>query len=307
MTDYRTLREPRVSVGLPVYNGANYLSLAIESILAQTYGDFELVISDNASTDDTPAIVERFSLADDRIRSIRNESNLGGARNANNTFKLARGEFFRWAGHDDLVDPRYLEACVEELDRHQDVVLACPGEIIIDEAGRELERILLPWGAEPNVVERVRAFANRQSNTDAFYGLMRASALRRTRLLGSYVMSDRILLCELAMLGRFGTIPEFLFMRRVHPKNVHVNWRARKVWFDPNHRHDVSFPNWAIARGYASAVIRAPIDWRDKLSCGWIVATEIGSNGHRMAKDLVVPMTRLLPGSKRPESLRNWE
>src|SRR3954470_1068595 len=95
-------RRPRVSIGLPVYNGQRFLAPAVSSLLAQTFADFELVICDNASTDDTEAICRRFAERDPRVRYHRNEQNVGAAPNFNRALALSTGQYFKWAAHDDL-------------------------------------------------------------------------------------------------------------------------------------------------------------------------------------------------------------
>src|SRR5687767_9303189 len=109
--------EPRVSIGLPVFNGESHLALALDSVLAQTFGDFELVISDNGSTDSTRQICEDYAKRDARIRYLRSDENRGAAWNYNRVFERSRGAFFKWMAHDDLIAPQYLERCVEALDR----------------------------------------------------------------------------------------------------------------------------------------------------------------------------------------------
>ncbi len=126
---------PTISIGLPVWNGARYLADAIESILSQTFTDFELIISDNASTDDTAQIAQNFAERDRRIRYHRNEENIGGARNENLTFELSRGRYFRLSAYDDLVEPTLLERCVETLEQDPDAVLCFPETLVIDERG----------------------------------------------------------------------------------------------------------------------------------------------------------------------------
>src|SRR5262245_57216615 len=93
---------PRVSIGLPVYNGAKYLAEAIDSLLEQTFSDFELIISDNGSTDATPAICEEYAAKDGRIRFLRQEINRGLAWNWNCVLEESRGAYFKWAACDDL-------------------------------------------------------------------------------------------------------------------------------------------------------------------------------------------------------------
>jgi glycosyltransferase involved in cell wall biosynthesis len=128
---------PRVSIGLPVYNGERYLRESIDSILAQTFQNFELVICDNASTDATARICEEYTERDPRVRYFRNARNIGGINNANLTFERSRGELFRWAAHDDVCAPTLLERCVQVLDERADAVGVYPGTINIDEDGME--------------------------------------------------------------------------------------------------------------------------------------------------------------------------
>src|SRR5262245_31410059 len=117
-------RRPRVSIGVPVYNGERYLRECIDSILGQTFRDFELILSDNASTDATRTICEAYATRDPRVRYYRNEQNLGACRNFNRCVELARGDYFLWAAHDDAIAPEYLARCVEALDRDPSVVLS---------------------------------------------------------------------------------------------------------------------------------------------------------------------------------------
>src|SRR3546814_12920885 len=94
----------RVTIGLPVYNGANYLAAAIESILAQTVADFDLIISDNASTDATEQICRAYAGADRRIRYVRQPQTLGAAANFNLLARMSEKPYFKWAAPDDLLD-----------------------------------------------------------------------------------------------------------------------------------------------------------------------------------------------------------
>ena len=111
-----------VSIGLPVYNGENYLSAAIESIAAQTFQDFELIISDNDSTDRTPEICRHYMMQDKRIRYFRNKRNLGAAPNYNRTYELSQGQYFKWTAHDDIICPDFLAKCVVALEAEPEAV-----------------------------------------------------------------------------------------------------------------------------------------------------------------------------------------
>ncbi len=110
---------PKVSVGMPVYNGAETLPAALDSLLAQTYTDFEVLINDNASTDATEAICRAYAARDSRIRYERNSANLGAAGNFNRVFERARGAYFKWFACDDLLAPDYLAECVAALEHLQ--------------------------------------------------------------------------------------------------------------------------------------------------------------------------------------------
>src|SRR3989442_255266 len=135
-TSWRSSRRPRVSVGMPVYNGERYLAEAVDSLLAQTYEDFELIICDNASTDRTGEIARSYAARDTRVRYARNEKNLGAGGNFRRAVALASGEYFRWAASDDVCAPQSLARCVEVLDQEPAAVLAYPSTRFIDEHGR---------------------------------------------------------------------------------------------------------------------------------------------------------------------------
>src|SRR5215469_10542482 len=126
---------PRLSIGLPVYNGERYLAESIEALLGQTYTDFELVISDNASTDSTGDICRRYEKEDSRVRYFRQPRNIGLAPNHNYVVEQARGELFKWAANDDLYARDLVERCVAALDEHPDVVLAHSWTARIDTSG----------------------------------------------------------------------------------------------------------------------------------------------------------------------------
>jgi glycosyltransferase involved in cell wall biosynthesis len=128
---------PAVTVGVPVYNSERFLAETLRSILAQTYTDFELVISDNASTDRTGAICEEFARADSRIHYVRRPQNIGLPRNYNSLVGLARGRYFKWSSSNDLTQPRFLAACVPTLDARRDVVLVYPRTRLFDRASGE--------------------------------------------------------------------------------------------------------------------------------------------------------------------------
>src|SRR2546425_2550054 len=128
-------QSPLVSIGLPVYNGENYVREAIESILDQGFADFELIISDNASTDRTGEICREWISRDSRVRYYKSEVNRGLAWNFNRVFELACGRYFLWVSHDDRVGEDYLSRCLEVLERYSGVVLCFSNSNYINETG----------------------------------------------------------------------------------------------------------------------------------------------------------------------------
>ena len=275
--------DPRVSIGLPVYNAENFLREALDSILAQTFTNFELIICDNASTDNTEKICQEYVAKDQRIHYYRNEQNLGAAINYNRVFELSKGEYFKWANHDDLCAPEFLERCVEVLDQHPSVVLAYPKTILIDEQGKIIQELfneLNLTSSKPH--ERFIRYHNCTFNPEIadpvtivglwmpIYGLIRSNLLKMTRLIGLYVSSDTVLIEELALLGEFYLVPENLFFKREYPgrgTQKYFKYDQRILWFDPHKKGKLLFPQWRLLIERLIIIKNAPIDWREKINC----------------------------------------
>lgn len=210
---------PTVSVGIPVYNGERYLREALDSLLAQTYEDFEVLISDNASTDATEEICRAAIAHDRRVRYVRSDENRGVGFNFSRVVEDTTGRYFKWAASDDLVAPTFLERCVEVMrDSSERVVLVFPRARIIDAKGafvRDHEAQLHLREAEPH--QRLRHLVRNIVMTNELFGLVRRPALERTRLMDTFLTADYVLLAELALEGEFWEVPEPLFFRREHP------------------------------------------------------------------------------------------
>ena len=214
----RTAGPPRVTLGVTAYNVERYLPLAFESVLAQDFTDFEVVVCDNRSTDRTWKICQEYAARDPRFRIHRNDENLGEAGNFARVVSLARGEFFRLTAHDDLMAPTLLSECVAVLDADPGVVCAYPQTVIIDADGNRIsdwdDRLDL---SDPSPLRRLAHFARRWSLLNELFGVMRTDALRNTKLLGQYLSSDARIVAELVVQGRFQVVPARLFQRRMHP------------------------------------------------------------------------------------------
>lgn len=269
---------PKISIGLPVYNGERYLSEAISSILNQTYKNFELIISDNASTDSTKEICESFSKKDKRIKYYRAEHNKGAAWNFNNTFHFSSGEYFKWAAHDDIIAPDFLHRCTQIMDEDPSIVL-CHSEIqIIDDnsevikghqhSSENINQYLKNIGRyEPHL--RFNDLIQYAHPCIEIFGLLRRDILSRSPLIAGYIGSDRNLLAELALRGRFYRIPELLFYSRMHDdRSIKIeNKISLRRWFNPKDKSTVVFPSWKNGYEYLKTIKRAPISLKQKLNC----------------------------------------
>jgi glycosyltransferase involved in cell wall biosynthesis len=271
-------RRPCVSVGLPVYNGERYLSAALDSILAQTFEDFELVVSDNGSTDGTQEIVRDFLGRDDRVRYVRVEDNRGAMWNFNEVFQQSRGEFFKPACHDDLHEPEFLERCLDAYrEAPASVVLVYPRTRLIDEDGVELgsydDRLDLR-GTDP--AERLRAYLANVRMVNPLFGVHRTRTFASTRRFQSFVSADVVLLAELAMRGEFWELPDALFLRRDHAgrsERAHATKADLARFYDPRRRHRTDGKRLAQTGGLFRAAWEAPLPLRQRLRCGAVVGT----------------------------------
>ncbi|MBK7894894.1 MAG: glycosyltransferase family 2 protein [Anaerolineaceae bacterium] len=280
--------QPLVSIGLAVYNGEQYLEEALNSLLGQTFTDFEIIISDNASTDHTAEICLRYAEQDARIRYHRNATNIGGANNENQTFRMSRGKYFRWAADDDICAPTLIEECVKVLEENPDIVLCFPKTIKIDGEGDEMGRAIVE---EPNAEKsfsRFRAMAIAKDSCEQTYGLIRSDVLQKTRLQQNYTNSDRTLLAELAIHGKFHEIPQYLFYKRFHEKNVYLDWRTRMAWFDPSIKGKIVFPWWMQFFDYFKTIKRSPISRYEQMRCYLFMFEWALRFGKNLTKDLLV-------------------
>ena len=253
---------PDITIGVPVYNGERYLEKALRSVLDQTGVDLELIISDNASTDRTPDICRAFAASDRRVRYLQSESNQGAAVNYNRLVGLARAEYFKWAAHDDVLEPTFLRDCVWALERDERAVLSFPYAVVIDEEGAAvgpeiMDEVVVRADTPHERLREYLASSWENPRCTAILGVMRTGTLRRTRLIGRYLSADRILLAELAMQGRFVRVPGVLLKRRRHEESsmrAHVTAEARMRWFDTSYRGTLRSPHLLWLWKYLTAI-----------------------------------------------------
>ncbi|MEQ8783482.1 MAG: glycosyltransferase [Roseibium album] len=268
---------PSISVGMPVYNGDQYVADAISAIQNQTFADFELIISDNASTDGTQDVCRRFARTDSRIQYSRNERNLGAAQNYNLVFRKSVGRYFRWANADDVSGRELHARCFDVLERHPDAVLAYGKTQLIDQDGsvmQDYEDNLNLRDQRPS--DRYRKFFDVVGLSNVLYGLIRRDALTQTRLMGTggIPSADILLIAELTLHGKFVEIPQSLFSRRIH--RMASSWNPsddeaqRKFWSASG--KGFVLPTWRTGFSEIASVFKAPISASEKAKiCRYIV------------------------------------
>jgi glycosyltransferase involved in cell wall biosynthesis len=209
--------KPTVAIGLPVYNGENYLREAIDSLLAQDYVNFKIVISDNASTDSTGDICREYVARDDRITYHLAEKNLGACWNFNRVLELSEGDYFMWAAHDDLWAPGFISKCVEALERDKEAVLCHSQVQDITADGKPVGKPYIAYVNEEATTRGRwhRTHTNWQLHT-AIYGIMRMSVAKKVRPPLTFISCDLIFVAEISIHGKIIQIPEVLQYNRLH-------------------------------------------------------------------------------------------
>lgn len=262
-------RAPRVSIGIPVYNAEAYLEHTIRSVLDQTYPDFELILSDNASTDRSLEICREYAARDPRIRLTAHPVNQGAQFNFRYVFQTARGPYFRWCASDDYFAPESLETCVATLDANPDVVLCYPGTILVDGEGRFLREYDDDLDLRmDDPVERYRQVVARIMLVNVIYGLMRSEAVRRTGLISHFFGADQVFVAELSLQGRFMAIDRPLFYRRMHAaasSSMHDDPERLQSYLDPKRTGRPNPLLWYTLFERLKAPLRAPIRFVDRI------------------------------------------
>jgi glycosyltransferase involved in cell wall biosynthesis len=293
---------PLVSIGMPVYNGERFLRQALESILVQDYGNFELIISDNASTDTTGKICQSYADRDARIRYVRNETNLGASPNHKRVFEMARGEYFKWAAHDDECLPTLLSRCMSVFgEAPQSVVLVYPQSTVIDEEGRVMEEYRVSIEAKASRPHRRLARVLRYVMLGTpLYGVMCSGALKQTRLIDAFFSSDYVLFAELAMLGEIWELPEPLLRKRFHPARsivVHKTAQDYEAWLDTRRprRPKVLSRCHKLAFEYLRSAWHLPLSPSERMMCSatglyYHYRRHTGSWLHRWKTRLATPI-----------------
>lgn len=284
-----TQHSPLLSIGLPVYNGERYLAEILDCFLTQTFQDFEIIVCDNASNDQTAAICRAFRERDPRVRYHRNAKNLGAIPNFNKVFELSTTPLFKWIAHDDLYHPRYLESCVRILDENPDVILAHSRTTFVDDRGEPFpvdpatgcyvdprtgitQTADSPMVADsPVAISRFWQVLSGACWGTHMFGVIRREALRRTRLIPNFSGGDRAMLAELALLGRFQCSNEVLFSKRFHEDaSCHLNEKELLGWLSTDGK---AYSRRARQlKAYFSTPLGKPVGLITKAGCVGLVA-----------------------------------
>jgi glycosyltransferase involved in cell wall biosynthesis len=302
---------PRVSVGLPVYNGEKYLAMTFDSLLAQSLKDFEIVISDNASTDRTAAICRAYQARDARIRYFGNERNLGAVANFNRVFELSGAPLFHGGACDDVYEPTFLERCVDVLERDPGVVLSHTRTKLIGENGEPLvfdrrrncyvdsygdfkgtsgdvmrpQPLHIAEAASPTT--RFREVLWLMGWSLPLSGVIRRQALLATPLYANYSGADKVLLAELALKGRFHEIGDELFAKRIHRGCTHYKTMRERAQHESGGATGI--PQVRMVRDYTRMTFTAAdLSFLQRLHC---MVTVVG-----MARRPQVWRRLLMPG-----------
>ena len=270
-------------------------------MLEQTFTDFEIIVSDNESTDGTAAIGQEFAARDPRVRYIRQSQNIGVSANFDFVFHEARAPLFVWHSHDDLRTADWLEHAVAAMDANPDAALGISESWKIDVDGNRTRPFdILPDLFAPSAEDRFRA-SLRQMPVPLTYSISRSEALRKTCLMEPYLGNDWSLNAALAVQGRFVRIDEGIYFFRIHPNSFTSRYATRKWWqrldfegwFAPDRAGRVVFPAWRRLRSYLRSARTAPLPLSTRLRLhATLLRTYLLDEGgyliKQLFKDLVV-------------------
>lgn len=206
-----------VTVGVPVYNGERFLRQCLDSLLSQTYREFVLVISDNASTDRTREICESYANADSRVRYQRNAVNVGLYGNFNLLLGLVRTPYVKLASADDFWAPAMLADALEQMQRDPALVLCHPSAVLVDADGREIRRYETSLDLmEDDPAVRFRRVLAELGLVNQLMGVMRTDVVRSMLPLMAQPAADSVFVAELSLYGKIMELPKFQYFRRFH-------------------------------------------------------------------------------------------
>ena len=281
-----------VTVAVPVYNGERFLRQCLDSLLSQTYRDFVLVISDNASTDRTQEICESYANADARVRYHRNAVNVGLYGNFNLLLGLVRTPYVKLASADDFWAPTMLADAMAEMQRDPSLVLCHPRAVLVDEDGREIRRYEKSLQlTQDDPAERFRRVLTELGLVNQLMGVIRSDAVRSMLPLMQQPPADSVFLAELSLYGKIKELPQYQYFRRFHEECSSWDQKSdshqlRLVSSGGTRR--VRLATWKYHWGLARRLLHSPLGFRAKLGL-------LGFLARRAAWDRSALMRELWP------------
>lgn len=285
----------KVTIGMPVFNGERFVGEALRSICGQSFQDFEVIISDNSSTDRTLSICQDFAKSDRRIRIVRQPTNLGAIENFNFVLRQATGQYFKWAAADDVFDREYLDQCVAVLDSDTNCAWCHCDSDMIDEQGESWLNQLtsgdplvevdangsLAWKGHPRQGAGSDSPAKRFGSvllgttwTVDSYGLIRRESLMNTRLLVPLYGAEKVLMAELSLYGTYRHIPKLMFRQRIHQlasSNL-TSGRKQNLFASQSKRPRFAATRFRLMTSHLKSVLRSPLSVNQKLSAiGYLI------------------------------------
>lgn len=257
-----------VSIGIPVYNGAEWIENTLDSILNQTYSNIEIIISDNASTDNTEASCRDYAAKDNRVRYFRNDQNIGVSNNYNSVFNHSSGDFFKWSSASDIIKPDFIEKCLEKFNADPELVLVCPGTVLFnEETGSEEEYVENINLTSHSAVDRFINYVDHIRLNNVMNGLIKSAALKKTGLMKNFLGADINMIAELSLYGRFKLLPQYLFYRRMEQQTATFYKPVEEVlkYFNPDNKNLMLFQYWINYLYYLKVVKKSLLKPSEKL------------------------------------------
>ena len=252
-----TATPPAVSIGMPAFNSACTLRASIDCLLDQTFRDFELIISDNASSDATWTIIQEYASRDSRVVGLKQSRNIGANGNYSAVFRVARGRYFKWASSNDWCSAEFLALCVAHLEAHSDVALVAPRtRLFTDTPSDAIDYVHDVPFDQADAVERFKRVCQQLALNNVLNGVVRTDVLRRTQLIEHYPGADVVLLGHIALLGKITLLDDYLFYRRMDRETATHLMNKEEL-----HRHHYPqrtvrslFPTWRFMAGWVGAI-----------------------------------------------------
>lgn len=258
----------KLTIGMPVYNSEAYVRDSLESLLGQTYADFVLLISDNASTDGTADICQDLARQDGRIRYHRNKENIGMSPNFNLVAQRCETPFFKWSTADDLWAPTMIEKSMSVIEADDSIALCYPKTMLINLVdGTETPYDDNLHLMQDDPVDRFLGVIHNIGLCNLHLGISRTAALKKTSLLRPFPGADLNLMAELALYGKFYEVQEYLFFRRFHENSS--SWartdKAHQVRrFHSAKTSKIKMNKWRAEVEYFRAASRVPLPFGSK-------------------------------------------